>query len=63
MISGEIHHLVERADGFRFYLDSAFCFLLEHFREPDIDTDMARFGVNVAEVPDMIRMLEKADLI
>jgi len=42
MISGEINYLVERADGFRFYLDPAFKYLPEHIGRPGLGEELTR---------------------
>jgi hypothetical protein len=62
-ISGEDHHLIEREDGFRFYLDKAFLHVLEHHDQPGLEQDLEAFGVTREEIPKMIVMLRGAGLL
>ncbi len=62
-ISGKIHRLVERQDGFRFYLDPVFLHVLTHLDCPDRDTVAIQMGAEPDEIPIILRMLGKAGLI
>ncbi|GEM_PF-5246604 len=63
MISGVEHVLVERDDGFQFYLDPAFLAVLETLESGDLDAVTARFSIMNDELDPLIRMLEGAGLI
>jgi hypothetical protein len=61
-ICGKRHRLVERRDGFRFYLDDAFLFALESFSFDDLHQELSQFGVEPGEIPLILSMLKKAGL-
>ena len=58
-ISGRTHNLVERGDGFRFYLDPVFLYALEHSDDSDLTHKLVKMGAAEDEVP---LILEEASL-
>lgn len=62
IISGNRHHLVERSDGCRFYLDDAFLFILENRSNPLQDDDLAKLGIDCNEIQDVQFILQSAGL-
>ncbi len=63
LISGVEHVLVERDDGFQFYLDPAFLAVLETLESGDLDAVTTHFSIENEELDPLIRMLEGAGLI
>ncbi len=62
-ISGREHRLVERDDGFRFYLDPIFLYTLEHADESDLAEKLQEMGARENEVPVIHDILRKAALL
>ena len=63
MISGQIHHQVERPDGVRFYLDETFMFVLENRNRSLLREELVRLGIAADEEEDVLSMLRMAGLI
>ncbi|MBN1295424.1 hypothetical protein JXA80_01500 [bacterium] len=63
MISGRCHHLVERRDGFRFYLDDVFLEVLRHGDAIDLADRLKNLGVLPGDLNDILMVLGIAGLI
>lgn len=63
MISGKLHRMVERRDGFRFYLDEAFLFALQQPGSPDLAQALTERGAAEEEVETILRILQMAGLL
>lgn len=62
MISGKTHFLVERMDGFRFFLDPVFHRVLTNPVELNAD-ERERFGVTQSEVMEIHALLSDLGLM
>jgi len=62
-ISGKLHRLIKRNDGFGFFLDPAFLYALENYTSTDLENDLQPFGVSPAESRNILRILVMAELI
>jgi hypothetical protein len=64
IISGNVHYLVERHDGVRFYLDDAFRFALEHFdRGEALKPELIKMGATPDEISELLKILQSAGLV
>jgi hypothetical protein len=63
IIMGEPHILIERNDGFRFYLDQAFLAVLKQQDRGQVSSEFEELGVESHEIPIIVRMLKSAGLI
>ena len=62
--SGQIHRIVVRRDGRRFWLDPAFLYALEHHTKPDLVARlMERFDASRDEAEQLPELLRRAGLI
>jgi len=61
-ISGKRHTLIEREDGFRFYLDDAFMCALKHSRDTGLEDLLREFGTKDDEIPYVLKILQMAEL-
>ncbi|MCD4652329.1 hypothetical protein K8T06_00145 [bacterium] len=68
VFSGKLHRMVERSDGFRFYLDEAFVFALEEsglkrYSSIQFREELIRRGTRPDEIETIQTMLQSAGLI
>lgn len=62
-ISGKEHVLIQRHDGFRFYLDEAFLFALVNAGSDNLITELTQLGATQEEIPMIIQVLKDTNLI
>jgi len=60
--SGKTHRLVERVDGFRFYLDEAFLFALEQAGSEELSQELIKRGARSEEISEIMKLLHYAGL-
>lgn len=63
MISGVEHVLIERPDGFQFYLDPAFLAILDHINSDSLESIAHQYKLETDEIEPVLSMLEGAGLI
>ena len=62
-IMGEDHILVERADGFQFYLDEIFLYTLKNITDEKLYENLISKGINQDQIGKIFIMLKGAGLI
>lgn len=63
IISDVEHNYVTSPGGTGYYLDSVFCYLLEHYNDDTLFDYLKHQGLNPDEINDAITMLKSTDLI